>query len=154
MQLFPRGWADASRLPLHRELCCHLALWGSRVILPTVLITHRDPLPSKAEMVWILEGAAIFLSVWEFGWSRCRRFETFCTRCWRTFRNGGEVVPVLRNFQFSENFGQNKHNRWGKVWWKDQGLWAIQTGCKSFPHHFLCSCELIISSLWVLVLDS
>lgn len=30
---------------------CHLALWGSRVILPAVLITHCNSLPREVEEV-------------------------------------------------------------------------------------------------------
>lgn len=30
---------------------CHSALWGSRVIVPAVLITHCNPLPREVKQV-------------------------------------------------------------------------------------------------------
>ena len=125
----------------------HSAPWGSRVVLPAVLITHCNPLPREAEQGGMLELAAIFLGYFEFclpgkcSWFGWRKFNSFCARCCGAFRRCWWGNPCPQGaFNLEGRISDIANNRGGKVWWKDQGNWTIQTG---FSHHYhIVLCKL------------
>lgn len=77
------------------------ALWGSRIVLPSKLITHCKPLPREVKKVWDIEWVATFLGYLDFSlcgegsWSRCRKFNTFYKRCSITCRRRWRCNPCL-----------------------------------------------------------